>query len=189
VRLAIADPPYLGRAARNYGPGADLKGFGQGPNTGHSGNPRQTLTHPDAALWDDPETHRRLVEHLVADYDGWAIAMASDNLRHYLQWTPADTRVAAWLKPRPVPTGARVTPSWEPVLVYIPRGRRDRSTGPVMSDRFACPPPQTFVGAKPRPWTRWVLDMLGYDQDADSVDDLFPGSGSVAWEIAQAVIL
>lgn len=44
-------------------------------------------------------------------------------------------------------------------------------------------------GAKPRPWTRWVLDMLGYDQDADSVDDLFPGSGSVAWEIAQAVIL
>ena len=58
-----------------------------------------------------------------------------------------------------------------------------------MADRFACPPPQTFVGAKPRPWTRWVLDMLGYDQDADSVDDLFPGSGSVAWEIAQAVIL
>jgi hypothetical protein len=46
-----------------------------------------------------------------------------------------------------------------------------------------------FAGAKPRAWTRWVLDMLGYDPDEDTVDDLFHGSGAVAAEIAQGVLL
>lgn len=189
MRLAIADPPYLGRAARNYGRGSDLQGFGQGDKTKHSGSPRRTSVHDEAHAWDDPETHRRLVDLLVRDYDGWAVAMAPDNLRHYLQWVPADTRIAVWVRPRSVPTGSRITPSWEPVLVHVPRGRRDRSTGQVLTDVFTAPPPQTFVGAKPRPWTRWVLDLLGYDPDADDVDDLFPGSGAVSSEIAQRVLV
>lgn len=189
MRLAIADPPYLGRAARNYGPGADRAGFGSGRGTGpHSGSPRTTSVHPDARLWDDPETHRQLVEHLVATYDGWAVAMAPDNLAHYLQWAPS-ARVAAWVKPRSVPTGSRVTPSWEPVLVWIPDGRRASTAGMVVPDAIRCPPPQHFVGAKPPPWTRWVLDMLGYDPELDTVDDLFAGSGSVSAEVAQGVIL
>lgn len=33
--LAIADPPYLGRAARTYGPGADLNGYGRGDQDNH----------------------------------------------------------------------------------------------------------------------------------------------------------
>lgn len=189
MRLCIADPPYLGRAGRNYGAGADLVGFGQGPKTFHSGAPRQTHTHDDAAAWDDPDTHRRLVQRLSAGYDGWAVAMAPDNLRHYLQWVDERTRIAVWHRPRSVPTGSRVTPSWEPVLYRMPDQRRDRSTGPVVTDVLRCPPPQTFVGAKPRQWTRWVLDLLGYDQDTDTVDDLFPGSGLVAAEIAQGVIV
>jgi len=45
-----------------------------------------------------------------------------------------------------------------------------------------------FVGAKPPAWTRWVLDLLGYEADSDSVDDLFPGSGSVGRELAQGVM-
>ena len=41
-------------------------------------------------------------------------------------------------------------------------------------------PTSGFVGAKPDAWTRWVLDMLGYQPGDDEVDDLFPGSGAVA---------
>lgn len=140
MRLAIADPPYLGRAARNYGPGSDLSGFGQGNN----------------------------------------------NLRHYLAWVPNDTRVCAWHKPRSVPTGSRITPSWEPVLAYVPHGRRGRGSL-QMTDVLTAPPPQTFVGAKPSRWTRWVLDLLGYSE-GDTVDDLFPGSGAVERELAQGVL-
>ena len=46
-----------------------------------------------------------------------------------------------------------------------------------------------FVGAKPPRWTRWVLDLLGYDAETDTVDDLFPGSGAVAAEISQGVLI
>lgn len=186
MRLAIADPPYLGRAARNYGPGSDLSGFGQGNNTEHSTRPRQTATHPNASEWDDPETHRLLVTHLVGNYHGWAIALSPDNLRHYLAWVPNDTRVCAWHKPRSVPTGSRITPSWEPVLAYVPHGRRGRGSL-QMTDVLTAPPPQTFVGAKPSRWTRWVLDLLGYSE-GDTVDDLFPGSGAVERELAQGVL-
>lgn len=188
MRLAIADPPYLGRAARNYGPGADRTGFGTASPALHSGAPRTTHVHPEAHLWDDPETHRALAERMLRDYDGWAIAMVPDSLRHYLRWVP-EARIAAWHKPRSVPTGSRVTPSWEPVLLHIPPLRRRAVPGTVVTDVLTCPPPQNFVGAKPAAWTRWVLDMLGYDPDTDTVDDLFAGSGAVAAEIAQGVLL
>lgn len=72
MRLAIADPPYLGRAARNYGPDATRSGFGMGPNSEHSGAGRTTGTHPQAHLWDNPATHAALVRSL-AEYDGWAV--------------------------------------------------------------------------------------------------------------------
>ena len=45
-----------------------------------------------------------------------------------------------------------------------------------------------FAGAKPRAWTRWVLEMLGYDQESDTVDDIFGGSGAVTREISQLVM-
>lgn len=187
MKLAIADPPYLGRAAFTYGPGADLSGYGKGPT--HSKRPRQTTTHPDAAEWDDPGTHRRLVRHLQLDYNGWAIAMNAGNLSDYLQWVPRDIRICSWHKPRSVPTGSRITPSWEPVLVYVPKERRNRIKGQVITDTHLAPDPHTFAGAKPSSWTRWVLDMLGYDPETDTVDDLFGGSGAVSAEIAQGVIL
>jgi hypothetical protein len=75
------------------------------------------------------------------------------------------------------------------VLVFIPAERRGRGGSHAVVDTYTAPPPQTFVGAKPAGWTRWVLDMLGYDPDTDTVDDLFPGSGAVAAEVAQGVLL
>jgi hypothetical protein len=45
------------------------------------------------------------------------------------------------------------------------------------------------MGAKPQAWTRWVLDMLGYNPETDTVDDLFPGSGAIQKELNQGVLL
>jgi hypothetical protein len=89
------------------------------------------------------------------------------------------------------PGGARVITVWEPVLVFIPPARRGRGRGaPYVYDTLTVPSPRKgFIGAKPPQWTRWVLDMLGYDPETDTVDDLFAGSGAVAAEIAQGVLL
>jgi len=191
MRLCIADPPYLGRGRRLYGEGASNRIFSADMR-------RKSKTvagwtngdvHPDADDWDDPQTHQNLVNALVADYDGWAIAMAWDNLRCYLPWVPADVWIGVWVKNSSPPSASRLHNIWEPVVVSPPPSRRKHSgPGTTMQSFLRAQPPQNFVGAKPGAWTRWVLDMLGYDAETDTVDDLFPGSGAVAAEIAQGVL-
>jgi hypothetical protein len=191
MKLCIADPPYLGRAAIWYGDGIGLSQLGS--NNGGTANVtgfRPADHHPDAHLWDDPATHEALVARIVDEFDGWAIAMAHDNLRTYLHWVPADVRIGIWVK-RIIPSGARVINTWEPVVVRVPEGRR-ASAGHTQFPRDAMVfrnKDGAFAGAKPPQWTRWVLDMLGYDPETDTVDDLFHGSGAVAAEIAQGVLL
>jgi hypothetical protein len=75
MKLCIADPPYLGRAVRWYGEGGC--GYGNGVN--------QADNHPEAYLWDLPETHKQLVRDLERDFDGWAIAMSVHSLSTYLE--------------------------------------------------------------------------------------------------------
>ena len=189
MRLAIADPPYLGRAALLYGDGVD----NMNANASARINPlRKADYHPDSAIWDDPATHRDLVADLVADYDGWAIALAPDNLRHYLQWVPERTRVAVWHDPQVMPTGSHPRRRWEPVLVSVPAGRRriNDIPGPHVGDVLTEPHVngrRSFAGSKPPTWTRWVLSMLGY-QDDDVVTDLFGGSGAVQRVIDQPAL-
>jgi hypothetical protein len=188
VKLCIADPPYLGRASEWYGKRGETtvrrnKGCGFAPAD----------RHIDAEIWDDISTHAQLVQDLIAGFDGWAIAMAHDNLRHYLPIIPdaVPIRVGIWCKPI-VPTAARVLNAYEPVIVRIPEGRRSSigTTGPKPRDAVTIGrESRGFTGSKPRSWTRWVLDMLGYDAETDTVDDLFPGSGAVADELAQGVLL
>ena len=52
-KLAIADPPYLGRANRWYGDGCG-DGYGKG----------KADNHPEALLWDLVETHWQLIDKL-----------------------------------------------------------------------------------------------------------------------------
>jgi len=189
VRLCIADPPYLGRATDWYG--GTMRAAQMTTSKGARINPADN--HPDAYLWDDPETHRTLVERLCADYDGWAIAMAHDNLRVYIPMIPASVpvRIGIWSRPQSMPGAARVINVYEPVVVRIPEGRR-ASKGCSIFPRDSVTISRLnngFPGAKPPAWTRWVLDMLGYDSETDTVDDLFHGSGAVAAEIAQGVLL
>lgn len=196
ARLAIADPPYLGRAARWYGDGSGVVA-GKG----------KADYHDDAKRWDNPRTHRALVRSMVSNYDGWAVAMAPSSLPVYLDAVskaipPTDPRagtrqpwrVMAWVRPNAPASASRLRGVWEPVLIVIPPGRRtykaDRHAIQARDDVLTANAPRGgFPGAKPPEWTRWVLDVLGYAPDTDTVADLFPGSGAVAYEVAQQVIV
>lgn len=170
MKLAIADPPYLGRARRWYGDGR-----------GHSGGRGRADEHPEANKWDDPKAHELLVDELEAEYDGWAIAMTPDSLSTYLRVAPVASRVASWTRGNAIPSGARVRSLWEPVLVRVPDERRAHGTGAIVDDVLTAGiTPGGFPGRKPEAWTHWVLTMLGYDPEVDELVDVFPGSGAVA---------
>lgn len=147
MRLCIADPPYLGTAEMLYGT-RDLARLTFG---GSIGQAFKADRHPDAHLWDDPETHREMVEMLCRDYDGWAIAMVPDSLRHYLQWVPSDVIVAVWHNPRVMPTGRHPRRRWEPVLVKRAEGRkRVLDVSMPVGDVLTCVHSSgSFAGQKP----------------------------------------
>lgn len=160
MRFAFADPPYLGCG---------------GLYAKH---------HPEAATWDDPETHRRLIERLCDEYpDGWGMSATSGSLRVLLPMTPSDTRVGAWVKPfAAFKPGVRVAYAWEPMLFRGGRkGTRDQDT---VRDWVAesITMRRGLTGAKPRKFCRWVFEVLNA-RPGDVLDDLFPGTGAVgcAW--------
>jgi hypothetical protein len=37
-----------------------------------------------------------------------------------------------------------------------------------------------LVGAKPAEFNVWILDLLGFDPDEDTITDIFPGSNGLA---------
>lgn len=192
MKLCIADPPYLGRAAVWYGDrmGPSQRGKEYGGKSNVSYKPADH--HPDSALYDTVEAHKVMVERLVTDYDGFAIAMAHDNLRDYMGIIPAQVpiRVCIWTKQSPLPGGSRIVNWYEPVVVHVPEGRRAAKGQLPVPDSVRVPAPRDgFAGKKPEAWTRWVLDLMGYDPEKDTVDDLFHGSGAVSNELRQGVLL
>jgi hypothetical protein len=182
MRLAIADPPYppfvgsggrKNRASRWYGTGQ------------RSAIDMPADQHPDAAMWDDPATHQKLLERLLDEYDGWAIATSPDGLAAYGP-LPNAVRIMAWVKPNAQPGSHRLRSLWEPVILYPPTARRSNRNGiGSVSDVLIAPVPRGgFRGQKPEAWTRWVLDAMSF-QLGDHVTDLFPGSGAVTAHISQ----
>lgn len=160
LRLAYADPPYYGLAAKFYG-----------------------KMHPDAAEYDKLETHAALIKRMCADYDGWAMSLQSPALKHILPLCPDDARVMAWVKPfasfKPGVKSAQH--AWEPVIVW--RGRPFTGNHCVR-DWHSCgiTLQRGFQGAKPASLVRWILTVLNAEK-TDTIDDLFPGSGAVGREI------
>lgn len=204
MRLAIADPPYPPQLSERYTADGTprivsrsraRRWYGDGPRDRGGAQPADF--HPDAGEWDDPRRHRALLEQLLDEFDGWAIATAPDGLDAYRP-LPIPARLMVWHKLRPLPTGHRIATTWEPVIVLPPKSRRARPAAAdgertyaaqVPDVLSAAPPGSGFAGAKPAAWTRWVLDALSYDPDVDELVDLFPGSGAVAHEAAQGVLL
>ncbi|WP_417561860.1 hypothetical protein [Microbacterium sp.] len=188
MKLAIADPPYppifserfdaAGGASRVVTRSRATRWYGDGTRGRH--DPAPADFHPEAGRWDDLTEHRRLLERLCDEFDGWAIATTPDGLGAYHP-LPVSARVLSWVRPNGMPGGGRLISRWEPVIVFIPAARRARTSGMIVPDTLIEAAPRIgFAGAKPVQWTRWVLDVLGYDPGSDSVTDLFPGSGNVA---------
>lgn len=167
MKAAYADPPYLGCGKSHYG-----------------------ALHEQAADYDDPETHRRLIERLCDEFDTWALSLHEPSLRTILAMCPDDVRVAAWVKPFAA-FKANVTRAWawEPVIFRFARNRtreqdtwRDFVAEPIAMRRG-------FPGAKPERFCFWLFEGLNLMPD-DEFHDLFPGSLAVSeawekWKIAQ----
>lgn len=163
MKFAYADPPYLGCGQSHYGE-----------------------HHPDAADWDDPATHLALAARLVAEYpDGWALSCNPRDLGLYLPALPDDVRVGAWCK-----TWHQIRPTttqyaWEPVIFH--GGRKDNKRSPMVRDWLSCAVTRQrgLKGAKPPRFNQWVLDLLAFRPDEDTIDDLFPGTGGMGQTLNQ----
>lgn len=174
-KYAFADPPYLGTAKKIYG---DL--------------------HPEAAEYDRPETHRALIERLVAEFpDGWVLCLNSGNLRTILPMCPEDVRVGAWVKPFAVfKKGVNPGYCWEPAIFRGGRRRAQKQEWePTVRDYLshsASLKGRGLKGAKPEAFCEWVLALLGF-QPGDEMVDLFPGTGvmgrvAAQWQAQQKLV-
>ena len=166
MKLAYADPPYLGQCQRYQHRHEDPWG-----------------------CWDVPDEHWALMAMLERDYDGWAYSLTSTSLAHLLPLAPAGVRVAAWVKPfAAYKRNVRIAYTWEPVL-FKPGRDSSKDGAPVGRDHLAEPIQLKagLTGAKPARFCRWVLDLLGYT-DGDTVDDLFPGTGVMDLTERQGVL-
>ena len=157
MRVAYADPPYLGCCARYQ----------------HH--------HPDGRCWDDSHTHQQLIWKLSDDFpDGWALSLSTPSLRDILPMCPTDVRIAAWVKPFAV-FKPNVNPAyaWEPVIWRGGRTERSRNEPTVrdwVSSEIALQ--KGLIGAKPEAFVWWLLRLLGV-QEHDEVTDIFTGTGVV----------
>ena len=160
IRLAYADPPYVGCSSR--------------------------YDHPESARWDDPASHIALMAELDAEYDGWALSCSSPSLRDLHHAAPERARVGSWVKPfAAYKANVRIAYAWEPVL-FAPGRDRSADGAPVGRD-FLIEPitlQRGLVGVKSERFCRWVLDLLGYVQ-GDELTDLFPGTGIMGRVLAQ----
>lgn len=176
LRLAFADPPYLGCCGlygHNHGEvvTADQDGL--------SGGCKAAV----GRCWDDPDTHHRLLQYLAAEFDGWAYCMSSPTLPDL--YVPG-ARIAAWVKPfAAYKANVRIAYTWEPVL-FVPGRDRSADGAPVGRDHLAEPITlqRGLTGAKPERFCRWVCDLLGY-VDGDELIDLFPSTGVMGKVLAQ----
>jgi hypothetical protein len=165
MRFVYADPPYLG-CARRY------------------------REHPDARLWNLPESHAQLMKSMDRAYDGWALSLSAPSLPVLLPLAPDGVRVAAWVKPfAAYKKHVRIAHTWEP-LIFKPGRPNSDPDAPVTRDSFSgsMTTNRGTVGAKPERFCRWVLDLLGY-LDGDEITDLFPGTGVMSGVAAQGVLL
>lgn len=156
LHFAYADPPYFSCGARYYG-------------------------HPE---WDERQTHLELITRLTNDYpDGWALSTRSADLSWQLPACPEDIMVAAWTKPfsGSARKNVRIYRVWEPVIYRTTRRSTNSSAAPRTRDALILNPTRMlgFIGAKPPAFNRWVLDLLGYVDGEDTLDDLFPGTHSM----------
>lgn len=161
MRIAYADPPYIGQAKRMYGPDA------------REVNHPLLLAHlAEFDGWALSATSNSLRYLLPLCPEGARVAA----------WVK---KTAVYKK------GVNPTYAWEPVIYYGGRrGNQRHNPNDFVLDWVHClvaqfhdNPGRIVPGAKPQPFCFWLFDLLGMEQ-TDTLVDLFPGSGAVshAWD-------
>jgi hypothetical protein len=156
MKFAYADPPYFGNGKKRY------------------------KEHPNAAIWDTKDAHYELVSCLTNNYpDGWALSCNPSDLTWLLPKCPDGTRIATWVKTFHQIRPTTVQYAWEPVLFY--GGRKNNKRKPMVRDWHSCTATKRkgTIGAKPDSFNAWVLQLLNYETENDTIDDLFPGSNGM----------
>jgi hypothetical protein len=165
MRVAIADPPYIG----------------------WSGYYR---THPD---YDGEVDHEALILRLVDEFpDGWALCCSSPSLRLLLPLCPDDVRVLAWVKPfASFKPSVNPAYAWEPVILRGGHCLAYRQGGTTVRDWLSEPMSMRkgLVGVKPERFSFWLFEVLGL-RPGDELVDLFPGTGAIgrAWVQWQRIV-
>lgn len=165
MRLAYADPPYLGCCSK-YG---------------------HRHTEP-WGCWDDLETHKRLLNYL-GTFDGWAYSMTSGSLHQILPLVDSSVRIASWNKTfAAFKPNVRCAYTWEPVL-FIPGRDRSKEGAPLGRDHIGEPITlkKGLTGAKPERFCQWILMLLGF-MSGDDVIDVFPGTGIMSKIVSAGVV-
>jgi len=159
MRFAYADPPYPGLAKRYYG------------------NSAQEVNH------------RLLIGTLEKDYpNGWALSTSASALAEVLSLCPPGARVCAWVRGSRSSVSYRPRTAWEPLIVVGGRSRPypvdETSDDVLIWGGRQHSHPGALVGMKSAAFCEWMFRMLGAER-GDSMDDIFPGSGSVtrAWNL------
>ena len=162
MKFAYADPPYHRMGKKLYG-----------------------KLHAEASIWDDQQTHIDLIGRLCDEYpDGWALSCNPKDLNWLLPHIPPECRVAVWTKTfhqiRPTSTQF----AWEPVIWHTTKKDPKR---PMIRDWISGPATRMkgTPGAKPHYFNRWILDLLIYNSEEDTLDDLFPGSNGMAQALSE----
>lgn len=164
-KFAYADPPYLGCS--------------------------HFYDHPEAHIWDEKQTHLDLLAGLEKDYDGWAYSCTARDLGWLAPILELEgVRVASWVKPfaafkRNVP----IAYTWEPVIFKraLPRRENDPLGRDHLSEGITMK--RGLTGAKPHKFNRWILDLIGYQDELDTLTDIFPGTGGMQKALNEAVML
>lgn len=155
IRVAYADPPYPGLAAKYY---------------------------RDETSYAGEVDHVALVSSLLEQFpDGWALSTSRRALRFILPLCPESAHLCPWVKPIP-PRGTTkgLHTTWEALIVV---GGRQRAPG--LRDWLLAKPAKdggTLVGRKPLAFCGFLFDALGL-MPGDELVDLYPGTGIVgrAW--------
>lgn len=150
MKFAYADPVYLGQS--------------------------KLYDHPQAKLWDDPETHRAFILQLDKSFtDGWAVSLSVPSLALYQSIVPT-ARVCSWVKPFAIyKPNVGLAYTWEPVLVK--GGRKRTREEPTCRDHLSenITLKKGLTGAKPLRFNQWILGLLNW-KVGDDLIDLFPGT-------------
>lgn len=162
LRIAYADPPYIGQAKRHY------------------------KNHKD---YGGEVDHGELLRRLVDEYpDGWALSLSTPTLGEVLDHVRSagvtDYRVGAWVKPF-CAFKVNVNPAyaWEPVIWRggRKRTRQQETVRDWVSEVITLK--KGVSGAKPFRFCVWLFELMNMEP-RDELIDLFPGSGAVslAWK-------